>query len=150
MAEIHVSAERAVSAEPETVYRCLADYRQHHPNILPPAFTDFQVESRGVGEGTVVRFQFHAGRRVRPYRMRVAEPEPGRVLSESDTASTLVTTFTVSPAGSGSTVRIDTCWQGAGGVGGFFERTFAPRVLRQIYADELERLDRYTQGMAAE
>jgi hypothetical protein len=72
------------------------------------------------------------------------------VLSESDTASTLVTTFTVSPAGSGSTVRIDTCWQGAGGVGGFFERTFAPRVLRQIYADELERLDRYTQGMAAE
>jgi len=149
MAEIHVSADREVASPPETVYRCLADFRQHHPNILPPAFTDFQVESRGVGEGTVVRFQLHAGRRVRSYRMLVTEPEPGRVLSESDTASTLVTTFTVSPAGSGSKVRIDTRWQGAGGIGGFFERTFAPRVLRQIYADELERLDRYARGIAA-
>lgn len=150
MAEIHVSADREMAAPPETVYRCLADYRQHHANILPPAFTDFQVESRGVGEGTVVRFQLHAGRRVRSYRMKVDEPEPGRVLTESDTASTLVTAWTVSPDGSGSTVRIDTRWQGAGGVGGFFERTFAPRVLRQIYSDELERLDRYTQEMAAE
>ena len=150
MAEIHVSAERAVAAAPETVYRCLADYRQLHPNILPPAFTDFLVESRGVGEGTVVRFQLHAGRRVRSYRMKVDEPEPGRVLTESDTASTLVTTWTVTPAGSGSQVRIDTRWQGAGGIGGLFERTFAPRVLRQIYTDELARLDQYTQGMAAE
>jgi hypothetical protein len=26
---------------------------------------------------------------------------------------------------------------------GFFERLFAPRVLRRLYAEELERLDRY-------
>jgi hypothetical protein len=36
----------------------------------------------------------------------------------------------------------------AGGVSGFFERLFAPRVLRRIYADELERLDRYAHGAA--
>jgi hypothetical protein len=36
-----------------------------------------------------------------------------------------------------------TRWQGAGGVGGVFERLFAPRVLRGIYSDELGRLDRY-------
>jgi hypothetical protein len=30
-----------------------------------------------------------------------------------------------------------------GGIGGFFERLFAPRVLRRLYAEELERLDRY-------
>jgi hypothetical protein len=40
-------------------------------------------------------------------------------------------------------VRIESRWQGAAGVGSFFERLFAPRVLRRIYADELERLDRY-------
>jgi hypothetical protein len=34
-------------------------------------------------------------------------------------------------------------WQGAGGAGGFFEGLFAPRVLSRLYADELERLDRY-------
>jgi len=40
-------------------------------------------------------------------------------------------------------VRIESRWQGAAGVGSFFERLFALRVLRRIYADELERLDRY-------
>jgi hypothetical protein len=40
-------------------------------------------------------------------------------------------------------VRIDTAWEGAGGIGGFFERLFAPRVMKGIYADELERLNAY-------
>jgi hypothetical protein len=71
------------------------------------------------------------------------------VLTESDTGSTSVTTFAVTPAGAGSTVRITTTWQGAGGVGGFFERLFAPRVLRGIYADELNRLDAYARAQAA-
>ena len=33
--------------------------------------------------------------------------------------------------------------RGAGGIGGVFERMFAPRVMRAIYADELKRLDAY-------
>jgi len=40
-------------------------------------------------------------------------------------------------------VQICTTWDGAGGIGGFFERMFAPRVMRAIYADELERLNAY-------
>jgi hypothetical protein len=47
-------------------------------------------------------------------------------------------------------VRVETRWQGAGGVGGVFERLFAPRVLRGIYVDELERLDRYAQTAPSE
>ena len=83
------------------------------------------------------------GGRTREYRMKVAEPEPGRVLTESDMDSSAVTTFTVSPRGGASLVRISTAWDGAGGIGGLFERLFAPRVLRAIYADELKRLDAY-------
>ncbi|MBV9281983.1 MAG: SRPBCC family protein [Chloroflexi bacterium] len=143
MAEIHVWAERTVEAPPDRVYRCIADYRQHHPRFLPPAFSDFRVEEGGVGEGTVIRFRLKAGGREREYHMRVAEPEPDRVLTESDLTSSLVTTFTVTPAGGGSRVRIDTRWQGAGGIGGFFERTFAPRVIRNLYDDELTRLGEY-------
>jgi hypothetical protein len=75
--------------------------------------------------------------------MQIAEPEPGRVLTESDTNSSAVTTFTVSPQGGTSLVRISTAWYGASGVGGVFERMFAPRVLRGIYTDELKRLDAY-------
>jgi hypothetical protein len=42
-----------------------------------------------------------------------------------------------------SLVQISTTWDGAGGIGGVFERLFAPRAMRGIYADELERLDAY-------
>ena len=117
--------------------------REHHAHFLPPAFSDFQVESGGVGAGTITTFKLTAGGRTRQLRMQVAEPEPGRVLTESDTMSSSVTTWTVTPEGSDCQVQISTTWQGAGGVGGLFERLFAPRVLRRIYADELNRLDAY-------
>ena len=143
MATILVSAERTVGAPAGAVYGYIADMREHHPRYLPPAFSDFAVESGGVGEGTVTRFTVTAGGRTRQYRMRVAEPEPGRVLTESDTNSSMVTTTTVTPRDGMSLVRISTAWEGAAGIGGFFERLFAPRVMRGIYADELERLDAY-------
>jgi hypothetical protein len=149
MGTIHVGAERDIAAPAEAVYGYIADFRGHHPNFLPDAFSNFQVESGGVGAGTITRFRITAGGRSREYRMAVAEPEPGRVLTESDTGSSLVTTFTVSPRGSAAHVRIDTSWEGAGGVGGFFERLFAPRVLRKIYADELERLDAYAREQSS-
>jgi hypothetical protein len=41
-----------------------------------------------------------------------------------------------------STVRARTTWTGAGGVGGFFERTFAPKGLARIHQALLERLER--------
>jgi uncharacterized protein YndB with AHSA1/START domain len=143
MARILISAERSVEAPAETVYGYIADMREHHPRFLPPAFSDFRVESGGVGAGTVTRFKVTAGGRTREYQMKVAEPEPGRVLTESDTDSSLVTTYTVSAQGGASLVQISTAWDGAPGIGGFFERMFAPRVMRAIYTDELSRLDAY-------
>jgi uncharacterized protein YndB with AHSA1/START domain len=149
MARIHVSAERVIDAPADLVYGYLADMGEHHPRFLPPAFTEFEVESGGVGAGTVTRFKVTAGGRTREYRMEVAEPEPGRVLTESDTASSLVTTFTVTPEADHSRVRIVTAWEGAGGIGGLFERLFAPRVMRRIYADELDRLNTYARDQPA-
>jgi uncharacterized protein YndB with AHSA1/START domain len=148
MAEIRVSAERDIAAPPEQVYSYIADYVNHHPRFLPPNFSNFKVEEGGVGAGTFISYHLKAGARERDYRMRVAEPQPGRVLTESDTGSSLVTSFTVTPKGDVSHVRIETSWQGAGGIGGFFERTFAPRVLRSLYDDELDRLDDYAGAQA--
>ena len=140
---VQAAAQRTMEAPAETVYRCIADMREHHPKFLPDAFGGFKVESGGVGAGTVVHFDVTAGGRTRAYRMQIDEPEPGRVLTETDTGSSLVTTFTVTPDGERCGVRIVTTWQGAGGVGGIFERLFAPKVLRGIYVDELDRLDAY-------
>ncbi|MGH3687543.1 MAG: SRPBCC family protein [Pseudonocardiaceae bacterium] len=137
MGMIHVCAERVVDASAGTVYGYLADMREHHPRFLPSAFSAFEVETGGVGEGTIARFTVIAGGRSREYRMMVSGPEPGRVLTESDTVWCLVTTFTVTSRGATSRVRICTTWQGAAGIGGLF----APRAMHRIYADELDRLN---------
>lgn len=143
MGVIQVTAERTVNAPADAVYGYIRDMHDH-PRFLPPAFSDFHIESGGVGTGSVTRFKVTAGGRTREYHMTVDEPEPGRVLRESDQNSSLITKFIVDPAVSGSAlVRISTTWQGAGGIGGFFERTFAPRAMRAIYEDELQRLDSY-------
>jgi uncharacterized protein YndB with AHSA1/START domain len=142
MGKVEASAERTIDAPAGQVYGHLADMHQH-PRFLPPEFSDFRVEEGGVGAGTVSRFAVTAGGRTRTYRMRVTEPDPGRVLVESDANSSLVTTFNVEPQGGKSLVRISTTWDGASGIGGFFERTFAPRAMRRIYLDELDRLNAY-------
>jgi hypothetical protein len=148
MGTIAVAQEGAVGAPADLTYRLIAD-DAHHAKFLPDAFSDFETVEGGVGAGTVHRFKLAAGGKVRDYLMRVDEPQPGRVLTETDQNSSLQTTFTVTPAGDTCTVKIETTWQGAGGVGGFFERTFAPKVMRKMYADELRRLDAYARAQAA-
>lgn len=144
MALVTVTAEAPIKASPSTVYALIRDFREHHPRFLPHNFTEYRVEQGGVGAGTVITFTITAMGRTRGYRMRIAEPSPGHVMTESDTMSSMVTTWTVTPAGEdASRVRIETHWEGAAGVPGFFERLFAPRGLRRIYNGELRRLDRY-------
>ena len=142
MAKVQASAERVIDAPADKVYSYLADMHAHQ-HFLPPAFSDFQVEEGGVGEGTVTRFKVTAGGRTRDYHMRISEPEPGRTLVEKDIESSLVNTFNVQPQGDKSLVRIATSWDGAAGIGGFFERAFAPRALNRLYLDELSRLNAY-------
>jgi len=148
VADVRVSEVGLVGAPADLVYQLIADHREHHPKFLPPNFTNVHVEQGGIGAGTVTTFTVSAGGRARGYRMRVAEPEPGRVMTESDTMSSLVTTWTVAPEGDRTRVRIETRWEGAEGVPGFFERLFAPRALRKIYREELRLLDRYARTQA--
>jgi hypothetical protein len=145
MAKVVASAERGIDAPADEVYSYLADMHQHQ-RFLPPAFSDFQIDQGGVGAGTVTSFKVTAGGRTRSYRMQVTEPIPGRTLVETDTGSSLVTTFDVAPRGDKSLVSITTSWDGAGGIGGFFERTFAPRALARLYLDQLDRLNTYATG----
>lgn len=149
MATLHVAAEGAMGVPATVVYRCIADYRTHHPRMVPPALSDFFVEAGGVGAGTVVRYKLNLAGRTSTARMRVTEPEPGRVLVESDMERDLVTTFTVTPEGAGCRVRIETIWQPVRGLEGIMERLFAPRLLRSLYADELNRFDQYARALGA-
>lgn len=142
MAKVVASAERSIDAPADEVYGYLADMHQHQ-QFLPPAFSDFRIEQGGVGAGTVTSFKITAGGRTRAYRMQVSEPTPGRTLVETDTGSSLVTTFNVTPQGDKSLVSVTTSWDGASGIGGFFERKFAPPAVRRLYQEALDRLNAY-------
>ena len=146
MGDIVVTAARTIAAPPQAVYQVFANYKDHHPKILPPAFSDYKLEQGGIGAGTRLSFVLNAGRRRRAYTMRVSEPDPGHILKESDEGSSLTTTFTVTAEGSGSRVLIETRWQNAQGFGGLMERLFAPRVMQRLYVEELDRADQYVRN----
>ena len=148
MAEVYVQAEGLIEAPADAVYHYVANVRDHHPKFLPSNFSDLHVEQGGVGAGTVFTFTATAGGRTRGFRMRMDEPVPGRVLTETDTMSSMATTWTFTPEGDRTRVRIETRWDGSDGIPGFFERLFAPRAMRRIYTDELRRLDRYAREQA--
>jgi hypothetical protein len=141
--EVVAQTERLITASPQRVWDFLADYRNNRPRILPPEyFEDYRVEQGGDGAGTLISYRLRAGGRERPYRMRVEEPAEGRLLVERDTDSSLVTTWTLTSAESAerTLVGLASRWEGAGGIGGVFERLFAPRALRRIYDELLQRL----------
>jgi hypothetical protein len=140
----NVKASAHVDAATDVVYGIIADYRNGHSQILPRRYFEWlEVEQGGRGEGTVIRFQMRVLGRTRVLRAAVTEPEPGRVLVETDMGGDgPVTTFTVEPEGSGSRVTFSTALSSAGGPLGVLERFVLRRVLRRIYARELEQLGR--------
>ncbi len=142
MGQVVATTERVVRAPADRVRAGLADYAGTRSRVLPEQFTDYRLEAGGRGSGTRVHWRFAAtSKRVRDQSIEVTEPDG--TLVERDTRSSMVTTWTVSPAEAGSsTVQVRTTWDGASGVGGFFERTFAPRGLRRVYDDLLGRLER--------
>jgi hypothetical protein len=93
----YFSAERVIDAPADVVYRCLADYTHHHRpgGFLPPAFSNQEVLSGGVGDGTLIRLSVSLAGRTNTMTARISEPEPGRRLVED--GETVQTTFTVQP-----------------------------------------------------
>ena len=141
MGQVYAVTERVLDASPERVFDVLADYQSSRGAILPAQFSEYEVREGGKGAGTVVHWKLQATeKRVRDCLFTVTEPSPGQLV-ETDANSTMVVTWTVTPAGEGKAkVVVETTWAGAGGIGGFFERTFAPKGLNRINNEVLDRL----------
>jgi hypothetical protein len=138
MSRVVARASASLPVAPERALEFLRDYRENRPRILTDNWSAYRVEEGGRGEGTVYAYHFTAGGRERDYRLHVSE-RTGR-LEEQDQGSTFVSTWSVEPAPGGSLVTIESSWEGAGGIGGFFERRFAPGGLRRIYGQVLAAL----------
>ena len=107
------------------------------------------MEQGGVGDGTVIRFTMRVLGVERTARARITEPDPGRVLVETELTTGLVTTFTVAPVGDAAAdVTIETRVPQVPGVRGTVERWITKSMLPRIYRDELARFRR-ERGAAA-
>jgi hypothetical protein len=149
--DLRFEASATIRARPAVVWDILTDYREGHPNILPPdAFSDFRVEAGGKGNGTVIAYTFHAAGVRRAMRHLVSEPAPGQTLVEADAAGDTRTTFTLTPLDDGrqTLVKIATNQRASGGVRGAIERLLTPLLaptMQRIYAEELRGLDALAQ-----
>ena len=139
MGQVSATQSVDIAAAPDVVVAALADYNEVRPAILPSQYRDYAVISGGNGEGTVVHWILQATeKRQRDVQATVVVADS--TVTETDANSSMVTSYTVAPSGAGSRVTTTTSWQGAGGVGGFFEKTFAPKGLNRIQAALLGNL----------
>ncbi|HTZ15046.1 MAG TPA: SRPBCC family protein [Mycobacterium sp.] len=143
----HVTAASTIliNAEPTTVLSAVSDYQNIRPKILSSHYRDYQVLEGGQGRGTIASWKLQATKsRVRDVRANV--DVAGHAVIEKDANSTMITNWTVAPAGPGSSVTVTTTWTGAGGVKGFFEKTFAPLGLKRIQGEVLANLKKELEG----
>src|SRR5699024_3057131 len=141
MAKVAASTERTIDAPAERVREFVTDYSTTRPRILTDAFYDYSVVDGGGGSGTRARWKLQAtSKRVRDIVANISVGDDGTVV-EDDENSSMVIRWTVREGGARSIVRVEETWDGAGGIGGFFERMFAPQGLQRIYDGVLANLD---------
>ncbi|HTQ22218.1 SRPBCC family protein [Mycobacterium sp.] len=139
MGQVSAASTILVNAEPDATLAAVADYRNVRPKILSPQYSEYEVLEGGEGKGTVAKWRLQATKsRVRDVQVNV--DVAGHTVIEKDANSSMITNWTVAPAGPGSSVTVKTTWNGAGGVGGFFEKTFAPLGLKKIQSEVLANL----------
>lgn len=138
-------ASRIIHAPPQQVYRIIADYRNTHTLILPKGyFLTLDVEEGGFGAGTIVNFTMRILGRTQSFRSLITEPEPGRLLVETDIKSQTPTSFQVLSAGDGSraNVTISTLLQARNMIEGFLGKL----MLQRVYREELDLLARVAEN----
>jgi len=140
MGQVSATSTILIDAEPTVVLSAVADYSGVRPKILSPHYSNYQVLDGGQGRGTVASWKLQATKS-RSREIRATVDLAGRTVIEKDANSTLVTNWTVAPAGTaGSSVTVKTTWNGTTGIGGFFEKVFAPVGLRRIQDEVLANL----------
>jgi hypothetical protein len=143
MTKHSLSASKLIYSPAHTVYDLIADYRSGHPRILPkPYFVSLEVEQGGYGAGTVINFQMKLMGRIQSFHSTITEPEPGRILVETDMNTGAVTTFTIDPRSDsqGTSVTITTTTDVPNGIIGKIQGWFTTQLLRPIYLKESDQL----------
>lgn len=145
MGQVSAASTILIEAEPAAALAAVADFQNVRPKILSPHYSDYQVLQGGQGQGTVAKWRLQATKS-RSRDVQVNVDVAGHTVIEKDVNSSMVTNWTVAPAGPGSSVTVKTAWTGAQGVKGFFEKTFAPLGLKKIQSAVLDNLKKELEG----
>lgn len=142
MATHTFSSSALIEARPEVVYGIIADYKDGHPHILPrPPFVSLDVIEGGVGAGTKIHVKMKVLGKDGSFNSDISEPEPGRVLVETNDNG-YVSTFTVEPRADGkhAFVTIATTMERRKGPLGALECWFISRTMLPVYKREIAQL----------
>jgi hypothetical protein len=151
MSKVIVNASDVIDARPEQIYAILSDYRVGHAAILPkPYFKEMIVEQGGQGEGTIIRLKMNVFGQEYTYHQIVTEPEPGRLLVETDMNTGQFSSFTLEPLNGGAQTRvtIHSEFPGKPGIAGWMEKLMQPPITRHIFKKELRNLAEYVRSKA--
>jgi hypothetical protein len=131
------TATKIINAPPEIIYNIIADYLNGHPYILPKEYFRYiEVEEGGFGAGTIVNFEMRLLGQTKSFRSLITEPEPGRLLVETDINSKTLTSFQVVPYGNGHQTRLTIATELKGR--NIVEEFIAKYLLQKVYSEELE------------
>ena len=145
MKPVKLRVNKVIHAPAEDVYHVIIDYHEGHQMILPrPPFTEMQVLKGGYGEGTELLTRLTPFGQEYTYHQRVSEPEPGRVIRETDIHTGQWSQFTVDPIDHHSCrVTIETEMPVKAGVMGFFEWMGFPLTVPLLFRRQLNNLAAY-------
>jgi hypothetical protein len=141
----HFIHSATLAVEPSRVYAVIRDYNVHHPAILPKEFSRLKVLKGGVGAGTHFEFDATIAGKTQTSRMRVTEPEPGRVLVETDATGNVETRFIVEPLDGGTRTRLtfDTEYTVPAGLLAPLFRWLSRGLMAGIYKREMANIEAY-------
>jgi hypothetical protein len=146
MNTLHIEVSEVIDARAEDLYAIVSDYHVGHPAILPkPYFTELTVLKGGKGAGTELRGMLKVFGQSYPFRQEITEPEPGRLMKETDLDNGVITFFKFEPLNGGKQTRVSIIsdFPLSRGFMGLMERLTKPSVVRTIYKKELKQLAAY-------
>ena len=105
MGQVSAASTILVDADPAATLAAVADYENVRPKILSPHYSEYEVLQGGQGSGTIAKWKLQATKsRVRDVEVNV--DVAGHTVIEKDANSSMVTNWTVAPAGPGSSVTV--------------------------------------------
>jgi hypothetical protein len=140
MPDILVDVYKSIPAEMGAVYRCLTDFREAQPRLLPNSFRDYAVVSGGIGEGTIVTCTTTFRGRDRRFSFRISEPIPTKAITGYDHDSLLTVTWHLRPEGPTTEVEIEAYWTEPDQRFGFLVKWWAYFAVRPILEHMLKQI----------